>query len=226
MEEKLQQKLGYVFVDDAKLRESLTHRSAGGKHNERLEFLGDSILNFVIAHMLFEKFPKAREGELSRLRASLVKKETLAEIGRNLKLGDFIYLGPGELKSGGFRRDSILADTVEAIMGATYLDGGFEACKTLILGLYEHRLNQITIDRNLKDPKSALQEYLQSRHLPLPVYHVMSISGEPHQQTFEVSCEVEGLSAPCSGQGTSRRRAEQAAAQGALNKLKDQHHDK
>ena len=217
--QKLVRTLRYTFRDESYIVQALTHRSAGSGHNERLEFLGDSILNFVIAQALFEKFPEAAEGVLSRLRASLVRESTLAEISRELNVGDFLRLGSGELKSGGYRRGSILADAVEAILGAVLLDGGFEACKDLILRLYEDRISLVDPDDNLKDPKSCLQEFLQARKKPLPEYRVLSVEGDPHEQVFQIECIIEGFEEGAVGVGRSRRKAEQTAAKIALEKL-------
>jgi ribonuclease-3 len=207
--------LGYEFGNGALLEEALTHRSASGRNNERLEFLGDSILNFVIAAELHQSNPHASEGELSRLRASLVKGETLAELAVDLNLGDYLRLGPGELKSGGFRRASILADALEAILGGVYLDGGFEVCRRLILSLYQRRLAELPSVGELKDPKTRLQEHLQARQQALPVYSVLRVSGEAHAQHFTVECSIdEGFRTVAVG--TSRRKAEQEAARKAL----------
>lgn len=212
--------LGYAFRDPALLESALTHRSAGGVNNERLEFLGDAVLGMVIAENLYRRYPQASEGELSRLRASLVRKQTLAELAFELKLGDYLRLGSGELKSGGFRRDSILADALEAIFGAVYLDGGFAAGAQLILSLYAERLD-ILPEKPLaiKDPKTQLQEYLQGRHMQLPEYAVISVCGEAHDQTFEVECSIAALAQNTRAQGSSRRRAEQQAAQQMLAQL-------
>lgn len=211
--------LGYTFSDDSLLRNALTHRSVSGDNNERLEFLGDSILNFVIAAELFQNYAKAPEGDLSRLRASLVNKETLVKVAQRLELGDFILLGSGELKSGGFRRKSILADAVEAIFGAVYLDTGFEASRQLILRLYGPWLETGIDIEQLKDPKTRLQEYLQSRRQVLPDYEVVEAYGKPHAQTFKVRCVVAGLDRDIYGIGSSRRKAEQQAAEAALEIL-------
>jgi len=218
-QEPLVRALNYQFNDSELLKTALTHRSAASRHNERLEFLGDSILNFAIALALFDRFPRATEGELSRLRAALVKEETLAEVARFLKLGDFLFLGSGELKSGGFRRNSILADALEAIIGAVLIDSDFESCRQLILHLYKTRIERVCLSQDLKDPKSRLQEFLQSRGQPLPVYHVVLVDGEAHDQVFKVTCEVEGVEQMFRGEGRSRRRAEQSAAEHALGVL-------
>ncbi|MFT2097128.1 ribonuclease III [Marinomonas sp. 2405UD66-6] len=217
--QKLSRRIGYFFADLGLLELALTHRSFGGKNNERLEFLGDSILNYVIAEDLFHRFPKAKEGELSRLRASLVKGDTLAELAREFQLGDFLKLGAGELKSGGFRRDSILADAVEGIIGAIYLDAGMDVCRQHILDWYKDRLDATSLKIVTKDAKTRLQEYLQARKYGLPQYEVVKIAGEPHDQTFYVNCQVEAYDGVIEGKGNSRRIAEQNAAAKALKKL-------
>ena len=217
--DKLEKHLGYSFIDRQHLTVALTHSSYGQPNNERLEFLGDSILGWVIAQALFQQFPKAREGQLSRLRAGLVKRDTLAEIATELSLGDFIRLGSGELKSGGFRRQSILADAMEAVMGAIYQDAGIEACQQAILRWFHSRLAMQTLDTNLKDPKTRLQELLQARQADLPIYEVVKTHGKEHEQQFDVSCTVTLLTKPVLGRGSSRRRAEQSAAKKALKKL-------
>ncbi|WP_394183227.1 ribonuclease III [Marinomonas posidonica] len=217
--QKLCRRIGYFFADLGLLELALTHRSYGGKNNERLEFLGDSILNYVIAEDLFHRFPKAKEGELSRLRASLVKGDTLAELAREFQLGDFLKLGAGELKSGGFRRDSILADSVEGIIGAMYLDAGMDVCRQHILAWYKDRLNATSLKVVTKDAKTRLQEYLQARKHALPQYDVVDIVGEPHDQTFHVHCHIELCDDAIEGCGNSRRIAEQNAAAKALEKL-------
>lgn len=212
-------KLGYQFQNEQLLRQALTHRSASSTNNERLEFLGDAILSFVIAQELYRLHPEANEGRLSRLRATLVKGDTLTEIARELKLGDYLSLGSGELKSGGFRRASILADALEAIFGAIYLDSDIDMIKPLILNLYADRIEKATTRQTLKDPKTRLQEFLQGRRRPLPEYSVLDIQGEAHDQTFRVSCQVEGLPEITYGEGSSRRKAEQQAAEAALKLL-------
>ena len=217
---ELAKKLGYLFKDESLIELAVTHRSHGKRNNERLEFLGDSILNFVIAEALYAKFPEAKEGQLSRLRAQLVKGETLAELAREMKLGDFLRLGSGELKSGGFRRDSILADTVEAIIGAIYLDSDMDSCRPYILDWYQSRLDQTTLQDTQKDSKTRLQEFLQSRRAPLPGYELISVTGEAHKQTFEIRCNVSLLEQSTEGKGSSRRQAEQEAARKALKQLK------
>jgi ribonuclease-3 len=215
--EQLCVSLGYHFQRPTLLDEALTHRSASAQNNERLEFLGDALLNLVVAEYLFEHYPKASEGELSRLRASLVKGETLADVARRLSLGSWLRLGSGELKSGGFRRESILSDTMEAIFGAAYLDGGLEHCRDLILRLYRDFLTQLASARELKDAKTRLQEYLQARQQPLPVYNVLEIRGEPHTQNFTVECVA--VAGRTVAEGSSRRKAEQEAARRLLEQL-------
>lgn len=216
---RLYRDLGYQFTDAGLLEQALTHRSVGSRNNERLEFLGDAVLSFIISGELFRRFTKMDEGRLSRLRAALVKGETLAKLARTLELGEYLRLGSGEMKTGGHRRESILADALEAVIGAVYLDSGVEAVGELVLRLFAERLEAASPETNLKDPKTRLQEYLQSRRLPLPVYSVLSVEGEPHDQTFEISCRIEGLAKETRGVGSSRRRAEQAAAQQALEKI-------
>ncbi len=218
-QEKLCQAIAYEFNDSQLIVQALTHRSIGSKNNERLEFLGDAVLGCIIADELFQRFPKASEGVLTRLRASLVKGDTLATIGRELNLGDCLRLGSGELKSGGFRRDSILACGVEAILGAVYIDGGFEASKGLILRLYQQRLDTVSPEAADKDPKTRLQELLQSRKQALPVYELLTVDGESHDQIFRIICRAEGLNEPVSGKGTSRRKAEQDAARKAYQAI-------
>lgn len=220
MTHRLEQVLGYRFNQPELLRQALTHRSHSSPHNERLEFLGDSILNCAVAVHLYRRFPNLREGELSRLRASLVRQETLAEIAGGLKIGDFLRLGEGELKSGGFRRPSILADALEAIFGAIYLDADFEAAQKVILSLYDERIAGIDPHDAAKDAKTALQEYLQARHLPVPQYSLLAAHGEAHAQRFEVVCAVPTVGLQATGSGTSRRGAEQDAAQIVLARLK------
>lgn len=217
----LLKKLKYSFSDLSLLDEALTHRSFSSVNNERLEFLGDGILNFVIAHELFKLYPDVQEGDLSRLRANLVNKDSLAEIARQLELGEVIKLGSGELKSGGFRRPSILADAVESILGAVYCDGGFEACRSLIVRLYADRLASSMDLQSLKDPKTLLQELLQSRQFSLPDYQVTSITGQAHAQLFHVKCTIDKMGIEVSGEGKSRRKAEQVAADKAIIKVRE-----
>ena len=215
----LDRTLGYHFKDPQLLQAALTHRSAGGRNNERLEFLGDAVLGYIVADWLYTLFPDANEGQLSRLRASLVKKETLADIARSVAVGDYLHLGSGELKSGGFRRDSILADALEAILGGIVLDSGFEACRACVQRLFSSKVHQLSMLDELKDAKTRLQEYLQSHQLDLPVYEVTKIAGKSHNQQFYVECRVAGTQQSCQGKGSSRRRAEQAAAAGMLGRL-------
>jgi ribonuclease-3 len=217
--DSLAKSLGYQFKTPALLTQALTHRSFSGNNNERLEFLGDSVLNFIIAHQLYLRFSKLPEGDLSRLRAQLVKESTLSEIAFILNIGDALKLGEGELKSAGWRRPSILADALEAIIGAVYSDGGFASAEALVLKLYAEKLD--TIDPKIidKDAKSQLQEYLQGRKIDLPDYNVVSIEGEAHAQTFKMECVIEKLNITTVGEGTSRRVAEQQAAQLALEKI-------
>ncbi|WP_199609573.1 ribonuclease III [Flocculibacter collagenilyticus] len=212
-------KIGYEFKDVSLLELAMTHRSCKGEHNERLEYLGDSILSFAIAHELYKRFPKHDEGDLSRMRATLVRGTTLSEIALSFGLGEYLRLGPGELKSGGFRRASILADAVEAIIGAVFLDSDIETCKNLVLSWYGQRLDTIQPGSSQKDHKTQLQEYLQGRKLPLPVYTVIKTTGQAHNQEFTVECEIDGMR-PISAKGTSRKKAEQAAAESAMEKLK------
>ncbi len=218
-------KLEYSFSNPSLLDEALTHRSYSSKNNERLEFLGDGILNFVIAHELFKSYPDVQEGDLSRLRANLVNKDSLAEIAGHLQLGEVIRLGSGELKSGGFRRPSILADAVESIFGAVYCDGGFEPCRELIVRLYANRLSLSMDLQSLKDPKTQLQELLQSRRYSLPEYQVLNITGQAHAQVFHVRCSIDKMKIEVKGEGKSRRKAEQIAASRAIVRI-EQHFGK
>jgi ribonuclease-3 len=218
----VRERLGYAPHDLALFRAALTHRSAAGPNNERLEFLGDAVLNLVIAHRLYASFPQAAEGDLSRLRARLVSREPLAEIALALGLGETLRLGSGELKSGGFRRQSILADALEAVCGAIFLDGGLAAVEPVIGRLFAARVAALPEPEALKDAKTRLQEYLQSRSLTLPRYSVLGIEGEDHAQTFRVSCEVPGLALRVEGGGSSRRRAEQQAAGRMLAEIEAQ----
>ncbi|WP_417347418.1 ribonuclease III [Ferrimonas sp.] len=217
--QRLVRLLGYEFQQPQLLQQALTHRSAGSRHNERLEYLGDAVLSMVVAEDLYHRFPKAPEGEMTRMRATLVKGATLAEIARELNLGEYIKLGPGEMKSGGHRRESILADAVEAILGAIFLDGGIEACKPVLLALWKPRLDAIQPGAGQKDPKTRLQELLQSRRKPLPVYEVITVAGDAHNQQFTVHCSVCELDEPVVGKGSSRRKAEQDAAARVLEAL-------
>lgn len=209
----------YQFKQVDLLQQALTHRSFSRSHNERLEFLGDSLLNLFIASALYERFPQAREGELSRLRAQLVKGTTLAEIARELNLGSHLRLGSGEKKSGGQQRESILADVVEAIIGAMYRDSNFESCEAVVLSWYQQRLDAIDLNRSAKDAKSTLQEILQAKHLPLPDYQVIETQGEAHKQQFIVQCELKSLGIKSIAEGRSRKIAEQKAASELLARL-------
>ncbi|HEX7965987.1 MAG TPA: ribonuclease III [Gammaproteobacteria bacterium] len=211
--------LGRTFSDPDLLALALTHRSAGGHNNERLEFLGDALINVCVAEALYRRHPGLEEGDLSRLRASLVNQETLAEVARELDLGSHLTLGPGELKSGGFRRASILADALEGLVGAVFLDAGFDAAREVTLRLLESRLATPPSAESLKDAKTRLQEVLQARELPLPAYAVESVRGEPHKQTFRVSCSITALQVRTEGEAGSRRAAEQEAARRALERL-------
>jgi ribonuclease III len=215
----VQARIAYTFNQSALLQQALTHRSFSGNNNERLEFLGDGVLNFIIAHQLFNRFKNLAEGDLSRLRAQLVKEASLSEIAFSLNLGDVLKLGEGELKSAGWRRPSILADALEAIIGAVYLDGGFAAAEAVVLKLYADKLNTIDPKSIDKDPKSLLQEYLQGKKMDLPDYNVVLIEGEAHAQNFKVECIIKQLDITTHGEGTSRRNAEQQAAQLAMEKI-------
>ncbi|MDE1460437.1 ribonuclease III [Spartinivicinus poritis] len=217
--QSLFRKLGYSFEDESLLLLALTHRSYAGGNNERLEFLGDSIVNFIIAEALYQQFPQAKEGQLSRLRAKLVRGATLAKIAKEFGLGDYLRLGSGELKSGGFRRESILADALEALIGAIYLDNGLDTCRERVLAWFAPRLEKLSLDDTQKDPKTRLQEYLQAKQLALPVYEVVDIKGDAHDQTFTIECVVAGLAEKTKGIGSSRRGAEQEAARHALQQL-------
>lgn len=214
--DQLQARLGHVFADAHLLQEALTHRSFGLPNNERFEFLGDSILNCVIAIALFERFGELREGELSRVRASLVRQDALHRIALDLDLGDCLRLGEGELKSGGSRRPSILADAVEALFAAVFLDAGFAAAKAVVDRLYVPLLAEVDPLKPSKDPKTALQEWLQGRRIPVPTYSMVQVIGEAHAQEFEVACEIPKLGVRTLGRGPSRRIAEQQSAELAL----------
>lgn len=216
---RLQRVLGYTFNDPELMDLALTHRSVGSGNNERLEFLGDSIVNHIIAEALYLRFPNAREGDMSRMRASLVKGDTLAKIARELALGEYLKLGSGERKSGGHRRDSILADTLEAIAGAILLDSDVVTCRRCVLGWFDERLQTLTLDAADKDAKTRLQEFLQGRGNPLPDYRLVGVSGDDHQQNFRVACRLHKPALVVEGAGSSRRRAEQAAAGAALERL-------
>lgn len=217
--DRLQQKIDYQFQNIDLLKQALTHRSAGHKHNERLEFLGDAILNLTIADSLFHQFPKCNEGELSRMRATLVREPTLAILARDFQLGDYLSLGQGELKSGGFRRESILADCVEAIIGAISLDSSLTHATEIITRWYQPLLKEIQPGDNQKDAKTRLQEYLQGKKLPVPTYNIVNIQGQAHNQLFIVECSIKNDDRTFIGKGSSRRKAEQAAAEQILQEL-------
>ncbi len=205
-------RIGYEFSDRALLAQALTHRSHGIPNNERLEFLGDSVLNCAIANALFSSFPKLPEGDLSRIRANLVNQGSLCDLARSLGIGKWLLLGEGEMKSNGQNRPSILADAMEAIFGAIFLDGGFEAASSVVTGLYSKTIAEIDPNARIKDPKTRLQEYLQGRRLRLPSYDLIETSGEAHRQHFRVECRIPDLDICCSGEGENRRGAEQLAA--------------
>lgn len=217
---ELQQELGYQFSNQNLLRQALTHRSFAADNNERLEFLGDAVLGMVIAEYIFIHFPDAREGQMSRLRSQLVKGETLALIATELKLTEYLRLGAGERKTGGQYRESILENTLEALVGAIYLDADLDAAKACVLRWLQSRLTNLSLDENSKDPKSSLQEYLQSEKYDLPEYQVLATSGAEHEQCFTVACEVKALGLSATAKASSRKKAEQAAAS-AVFKLLD-----
>ncbi len=216
---ELSRRIGYTFRDPDLLEQAIRHRSAGNPHNERLEFLGDAVLGFVVAQRLYERLPDASEGYLTRLRASLVNGHRLANIARDLELGDFLSLGSGELKSGGASRSSILTGALEALIGGVFIDGGVEAAIDLVGRLYAAGFDELPGEDELKDPKTRLQEYLQGRNLALPVYTVEELHGEPHARTFTVRCEIGDLGQVVTAQGRSRQKAEQAAAAALLDEL-------
>ena len=215
MADDLARRLGHAFCRPELLDQALTHRSHGARHNERLEFVGDAVLNCVVARALFERFPDLPEGDLSRVRASLVNRDTLADVARRLELSGAIRLGEGELKSGGGERPSILADALEAIYGAVFLDGGFEAARGVIDRTFAEVLGNADPSALGKDPKTRLQEWLQGRRLPVPAYRIVTVDGEAHAQTFTAECAIASLGIATLGQGTSRRVAEQVAAEAA-----------
>jgi ribonuclease-3 len=220
--EILAKKLGLTFNQPQLFVMALTHRSMGASNNERLEYLGDSVLGYVIAQKLYEMFPKASEGDLSRLRASLVNQSSLAELARENDIGDYLILGSGELKSGGYRRDSILSDALEAIMGAQVIDQGVLTCQILILNLFARKLTELNLNNCQKDPKTQLQELMQSRKIELPGYELIKMTGAAHEQTFSVKCTTILVNESCTGTGISRKRAEQAAAEQMLKLVKKQ----
>ena len=216
---RLQRRLGYEFRDEALLLQSLTHRSAGSRNNERLEFLGDAILGFEIAEILCRQHPHATEGELSRARAQLVKRETLAGVARHLELGDYLILGTGELRSGGQTRDSILSDAVEAIIAAVFMDADIESARALVRRILKKEIAEISPEAQPKDSKTQLQEYLQAQGKALPVYEVVTVGGSAHEQLFVVECRVDSVDLTNRGEGSSRRKAEQQAASAVLKKI-------
>lgn len=216
---QLCRKLGHRFDDSTLLDQALTHRSAANLNNERLEFLGDSVLGFIVSEQLWRTFPDANEGQLSRLRARLVKRDTLASIARELDLGSYLKLGAGELRSGGHSRDSILADSLEALIAAVYLDSGIQQARDMVLNLYRKRIEELSPETQGKDPKTRLQEYLQARQKSLPSYTIVNVSGEQHDQSFDVECRLDDLDLVTRGSGGSRRKAEQVAASCMLDLL-------
>lgn len=220
----LEKLIGYTFADASLLQRAITHRSAGAPHNERLEFLGDGLLNFVIAEAIFGQWPKADEGDLSRWRAQLVCEETLASIGKALKLSDYLKMGSGELKSGGYRRESILADTFEAILGAVYLDGGFAAAQAVVRQQFADMLSNPPQPETLKDSKTRLQEALQAVPRPLPEYRVLEEHGPPHRRVFKVECVLADGPLQTTALGPSRKQAEQDAAKAMMILLKEHAH--
>ena len=220
MTDKLTAFTGYQFKRSELLEQALTHRShSRSVNNERLEFLGDSVLNLIISNFIYRRFESASEGRLSRIRASLVKQETLAEVARKINLGDHIFLGGGELKSGGFRRDSILSDALEAVIAAIYLDSDYNQAEKTVLHLFDDLLQAVDVDSSLKDPKTQLQEFLQGRQKSLPRYEVVQADGKSHDQIFTVSCELVDMDLKSKGKGSSRKKAEQQAAHQLLTKL-------
>lgn len=218
--ERLCRRLNYQFKNVAYLKQALTHCSVGSENYERFEFLGDSILSFVIANELFHRFPMQSEGQLSRLRSFLVRGEMLVELAKEIDLGDFLFLGQGELKSGGFRRASILSDAMEAVFAAIFLDGGIESSKEVILRLYHSRLEDPNLNDCLKDAKTQLQEYLQAEKIALPEYTLTKVEGDEHNQIFYITCTVNGAKQKTFGQGSNRRKAEQLAAKLMLEFLR------
>lgn len=217
--QQLEKDLGHTFGNKTYIETALTHRSLGQSNNERLEYLGDALLGFIVAEAIYTSYPGASEGELTRLRANLVKGETLARLARKIELGNYLRLGASELKSGGWRRNSILANTLEALFGAVYLDAGLEVCRNTILHLYDDILKNSSPDTLVKDPKTRLQEYLQSRQLNLPDYQVINERGEAHNKTFTVECSIGELAVSVKADGRSKRNAEQASAQMVLDIL-------
>ena len=218
---QLQDRLQYQFSDPQLLTLALSHRSCGSNNNERLEFLGDAVLGMAISSFLFKRFPEAREGDLSRIRSQIVRAESLAEIARELDLGPELLLGPGEMKSGGHRRDSILGDTVEALLGAVFLDQGLVAVEACIQNWFSASLNTLTLDTPVKDAKTALQEWLQARGKPLPEYLVVKTEGEDHSRLFTMSCTIDAVEETAEATASSRRKAEQLVAEKLVKKLEN-----
>jgi ribonuclease-3 len=216
---RLLTRIGHDFSQPRLLQQALTHRSYGAKNNERLEFLGDAILGMVISHILYERFEQAQEGELSQLRASLVKGAVLAEVAKELEIGEHLRLGSGEMKSGGARRDTILADAMEAVIGAIFLDAGIDACRLRIAQWYGHRLGDLSVKTITKDAKTLLQEYLQGHGRELPTYQVIGSTGHAHEQVFRVQCTLSDSGQNAVGEGSSRKKAEQEAAQVIFDQL-------
>jgi ribonuclease III len=215
----LEERLHYRFTKPEHLVQAMTHRSYSSVHNERLEFLGDSVLNCVIAQLLYQQFPRLDEGELSRVRANVVRQQSLADVALRLGLGEFLKLGEGEMKSGGFRRPSILADALEAIFGAVFIDAGFERAQDVIASCFQGQLAELASVASDKDHKTQLQEFLQGKRLPLPVYTVIETRGAAHNQDFDVECVIDSFNVVVHGSGKSRRAAEQAAAEQALKSI-------
>ena len=214
--QQLQQKIGYTFKNESLLTTALSHRSYGKDNNERLEFLGDSIINFIAAHALFAKHSDAAEGDLSRMRSSLVKGDTLAKVAKEFELGEYLKLGPGEMKSGGFKRSSILAGALEALIGAIFIDAGFAECHRVVMSWFEQRVADTDVENIYKDNKTLLQECLQAKKLPLPEYKLIKTTGVAHKQTFYVECHIESIGKIVKDKGMSRRKAEQNAAKKML----------
>lgn len=215
----LQKKIGYIFSQHDLLLQALTHKSAGNQHNERLEFLGDAILNYVITNVLYRKFPYVSEGGMSRIRANLVRENTLVVLAREFELSHYLKLGPGELKTGGCQRASILANTIEALIGGIFLDSDIKTIEMLIIDWYKILLEKINPYDKQKDPKTRLQEYLQHHHQPLPIYRIKCVMGSAHDQIFFINCQIKALTEPVVGYGSSRRKAEQVAAKKTLKIL-------
>jgi ribonuclease-3 len=217
----LEKRLGHRFASPRLLEQALTHRSRGADNNERLEFLGDGVLGCTVADELYARFPQLSEGKLTRLRASLVREEALAEVAQTLGIGEFLRLGEGELAAAPEPRPSILADALEAVLGAVFLDGGYDAARKTVLAAFGPLIDRLDPERPAKDAKTRLQEMLQATHRRLPLYRVVSVHGEPHKQSFEVECYVSELDLRVTGMGTSRQRAEQQAAKAMLEKIEE-----